>query len=656
MTPLELALAYIERGWNPLPVPLRGKRPVDTGWQLRIIDAASAARHFNGAPINIGVVLGPSSQGLTDVDLDCAEAVAIAPYILPRTEAIFGRASKRASHWLYYTDLSVTAETAAQRFIDPESDDTLLELRIGGDKGAQTIFPGSTHESGEPITWEKNGEPASADGLDRIVRKLAAYVLLARHWPREQSSRHHLALVVGGFLARAGHTPIEARLAVEAITRAAGDPEWGDRRTAAKDAAEAFHAGKHAHGYPSLRDAFGDRVADRAAEWLGYQSRADAAGAADEERVHENAPPCTDELISVCAANVEMKIITWLWPDRFAIGKLGIIAGLPDEGKGQTLAFIAAQTTIGGEWPMNEGCAVSGNVIVFSDEDDTADTLVPRFAAAGADLCRIHIIKMMRDEEKDRMFSLISDLDALRRKTNSIGDVRLVIIDPVSAYLGVKKIDSFRATDVRSVLTPLTNLAAEIKAAVVGVMHFNKRTDVTNALLRISDSLAFGAVARHVYGVIDDAENSRKLFVRAKNNVSAKSKDQTLAYRFGAREVGTDQETGKIIIAPYIIWEPNYVDVTAVEAMQAAADNKTPAARNEAKKFLADLLAKGPVPTDEIKEAAEANGISWATIRRAKSDLEVVSEKDRAKPEGKWHWKLTTGPGSWVDGAPPDRF
>jgi len=61
-------------------------------------------------------------------------------------------------------------------------------------------------------------------------------------------------------------------------------------------------------------------------------------------------------------------------------------------------------------------------------------------------------------------------------------------------------------------------------------------TGITNALLRISDSLAFGAVARHVYGVIDDPENGRKLFVRAKNNVSARSKDKTLAYRFGARD------------------------------------------------------------------------------------------------------------------------
>ena len=129
---------------------------------------------------------------------------------------------------------------------------------------------------------------------------------------------------------------------------------------------------------------------------------------------------------------------------------------------------------------------------------------------------------MVREEGKDRLFSLISDLEALRQKIENVGDVKLVIIDPISAYLGgVGKIDSFRATDVREVLTPLVTLAAEKKVAIIGVMHFNKKVDVTNALLRISDSLAFGAVARHVYGVIDDPENRRKLLVRAKNNVSA---------------------------------------------------------------------------------------------------------------------------------------
>jgi putative DNA primase/helicase len=218
--------------------------------------------------------------------------------------------------------------------------------------------------------------------------------------------------------------------------------------------------------------------------------------------------------------------------------------------------------------------------------------------------------------------------------------VRLVLIDPISAYLGVGKVNSFHTADVRGVLTPLTTLAIETQVAIISVMHFNKKIDVTNALLRISDSLAFGAVARHVYGVIDDTENERKLFVRAKNNVAAKTKNKTLAYRFGARMVGKDEDTGDDIIAPYVLWEPQYVDVTAVEAMQAAVESKSPAARDEAKKFLSDILAKGPVLKTEIEEAAEANGIAEKTLYRAKSDLKVIAVKDRTKHEGKWTWEL----------------
>jgi putative DNA primase/helicase len=359
------------------------------------------------------------------------------------------------------------------------------------------------------------------------------------------------------------------------------------------------------------------------------------------------------ELVSAKASSIKMIGIKWLWQDRFAIGKIGIIAGLPDEGKGLTLAFITAQVTTGGEWPMKEGHSPPGNVIIFSDEDDPNDTLVPRLAAAGANLDRVHIIKLVRDDKNGtRMFSLVSDIEVLRRKIIEIGNVVLVLIDPISAYFGVGKVDSFRGTDVRAVLTPLQLMAAKTKVAIIGVLHFNKKTDVVNALLRISDSLAFGAIARHVYGVIDDDENDRKLFVRAKNNAAAKIKNKTLAYRFGARDVGKDEETGEVISAPFILWEDAYVDVTAVEAMQAAADTRSPATLDGAVKFLADILAKGPVLKSEIMEAAEANGISERTLFRAKAQLKVEAEKETNKPYGKWSWRFPreATPRHWNEG------
>ena len=160
MTALDTAVEYIRRGWNPVPIPFRQKKPVDDGWQLRIIDEASAPRHFNGAPQNVGIILGPTSGGLTDCDLDCAEAVALARYLLPKTDAVFGRASRRGSHFLYRTTLAERSEKATLQFHDPTRHDMLVELRVGGGKGAQTVFPGSVHEGGEPVEWERSGNPA----------------------------------------------------------------------------------------------------------------------------------------------------------------------------------------------------------------------------------------------------------------------------------------------------------------------------------------------------------------------------------------------------------------------------------------------------------------------------------------------------------------
>src|SRR5260370_1189416 len=83
-----------------------------------------------------------TSSGLTDIDLDCPEAIALAPYILPATDAVFGRQSKPASHFLYTTALAGVVNKAAQRFKDPMPNAMMVELRIGGAKGAQTVFPG----------------------------------------------------------------------------------------------------------------------------------------------------------------------------------------------------------------------------------------------------------------------------------------------------------------------------------------------------------------------------------------------------------------------------------------------------------------------------------------------------------------------------------
>lgn len=100
-TALQIAQGLFARGWSPLPVPYKSKNPGFANWQNFSVTSETLVNHFNGRAQNIGVLLGDKSNDLTDVDLDSPEAVRLAPYLLPETNAIFGRASSRVSHRLY---------------------------------------------------------------------------------------------------------------------------------------------------------------------------------------------------------------------------------------------------------------------------------------------------------------------------------------------------------------------------------------------------------------------------------------------------------------------------------------------------------------------------------------------------------------------------
>jgi len=336
------------------------------------------------------------------------------------------------------------------------------------------------------------------------------------------------------------------------------------------------------------------------------------------------------------AADLEMCGVDWLWPGRFARGKFGLVAGLPDMGKGQIAAFIAAAVTAAVELPCDEGNTPQGNVLWFNAEDGARDTVLPRLVAAGADTTRVHFVNSARVGGEDKMFSLVTDLHLLRKAINQIGDVVLVIIDPVSAYLGVGKVDGRSATDVRGVLTPLKDMAEELHVAVIGICHFNKKDDIKSALLRVSDSIAYVAAARHVYAVLDDPDDKDcKLFVKAKNNLARDTK--ALRYGMGVKTVGHDPKLGVDITAPYIIWHPQHVEITANEAMQAAEGRTR---KREAKEFLLERLEAGPVDSDDIIEEAKQEGIAEMTLRRAKKELGIKSRKQQGLTDAPWVWEL----------------
>jgi KaiC/GvpD/RAD55 family RecA-like ATPase len=346
-------------------------------------------------------------------------------------------------------------------------------------------------------------------------------------------------------------------------------------------------------------------------------------------------------LVSACAADIEPERIEWLWPGRLARGKHTCVAGEPGTGKSQlSIAFVAALTT-GGDWPCGEGRAPLGNVIMLSAEDGAADTIVPRLLAAGADRKRVHIISAVRKPNGGarRSVNLQSDLALLQRKIEEIRDVALIVIDPVSSYLG--KADSHKNADVRGVLEPISEMAERLRAAVLTITHFSKAGahTTTKALHRFIGSIAFTGAPRAAFAVIEDADNDgRRLFLPVKNNLAALP--HGLAFRLEQRIVS---EPGRGIVASSVVWDSEPVTITAAEALAAeAATGERSSARAEAEAFLTDILATDPVPQKQVKETADGAGIAWATVRRAKSRLGVqaVRESIGAAGEGQWLWKL----------------
>jgi hypothetical protein len=173
-TRVEAAHQYHARGWQPVPIPLGEKGPRLPGWNKVRFRPDQLAAYFGGEG-NIGILLGAPSFNLVDIDIDAFGVAELADRFLPATEAIFGRAGKLRSHWLYNAPGAKSA-----KFVDPVTRKTLVELRSAG---LQTVFPPSVHPTGELIEWNCNGEPASiaADELLAAVARLAVAILVRTH-------------------------------------------------------------------------------------------------------------------------------------------------------------------------------------------------------------------------------------------------------------------------------------------------------------------------------------------------------------------------------------------------------------------------------------------------------------------------------------------
>jgi putative DNA primase/helicase len=255
--------------------------------------------------------------------------------------------------------------------------------------------------------------------------------------------------------------------------------------------------------------------------------------------------------------------------------------------------------------------------------------------AADADCSKVHILEAVRraDDEGQRSFSLQLDLPELEKKIGELGDVLLVIIDPITSYLG--NVDSHKNAELRSVLEPLGKMAARQRATVIANTHLSKASG-GSANSRVIGSVAFVNHARAAFIVTADSEDSgKRLFLPSKTNLG-KPRDG-LAYRI-ADTVLPDPE-GSVIWVPYVKWEDAPVTMTADEAMAAMAGGvEGKSAVEEAKQFLTEVLTDGGMAANEVKKAAEGAGLTWATVRRAKSLIGIKPHK--AGMHAGWLWAL----------------
>jgi hypothetical protein len=233
-------------------------------------------------------------------------------------------------------------------------------------------------------------------------------------------------------------------------------------------------------------------------------------------------------------------------------------------------------------------------------------------------------------------FDPARDMPQLQAEAERIGNVRLLIVDPVvSAVAG----DSHKNTEVRRALQPLVDLGSALGAAVLGISHFSKGSSGRDPTERVVGSMAFGAVARVVLCAAkvkgQDGNDDRRILVRSKSNIGPD--DGGFEYSIAQTEL----QAWPGVHASLIEWG-QAVDGTARELLADAeadqGDDVEASAFDDACGFLRHELANGPKSAKYILAEARQAGHSERTVKRAKAHLDIESRKEAAG----WLWGMTS--------------
>jgi hypothetical protein len=353
------------------------------------------------------------------------------------------------------------------------------------------------------------------------------------------------------------------------------------------------------------------------------------------------------EPVTRILADVPRSKVLWLWRPWVPLGKVSILEGEPDVGKSVlTLAFAALVST-GRKWPASivDNTAVEqratdpAGVVLVGIEDDEGDTIVPRLEAAGADLTRVRTMRQPVDSKgRPIPFVIPEGVSRLRRAIDE-AHARLVVIDPITAYLSTKQVKAGDDPSTRQALMPLVELARETGCAILLVRHLNKAQGMS-AKNRGSGTVAYGGLSRSVIvaGKIRDTEPDGPTHAIALTKGNLSKDPDSLGYRLDSAPNDPDSPVVRFL---------GPIDLTA-DALVGADGARTGDARraaptrDECKSTLRELLGDGPLrQQDAIAKTCEAVGCSPKTVRAAAAHLDV--RKQRVYVDGKvdhWTWAL----------------
>jgi hypothetical protein len=319
---------------------------------------------------------------------------------------------------------------------------------------------------------------------------------------------------------------------------------------------------------------------------------------------------------------VQRTPVTWLWWPYIAIGKLAMLDGDPGIGKTLLMAQLAASLSRGQHLPDQEGVptlATGGPhvTVMLSTEDGLADTLKPRLDEAGADSRQVKVLQGWKDAEDAVHAFTFADMPILERTLQEY-QPRLVIIDPIQAYLG-SSVDMNSANETRPLLEALRRLAEQYQCAIVCIRHLAKAHQGGKAMHRGLGSVDFIGAARTGLVVEQHPTDPGKvLLAQSKSNIGPLGRTQVFTKYDGQFEWCT-------------------VSRITAEMLAGGGRGPDPHAFVEAICWLEDRLADGiPVASEALCAEADEEGISAPTLRRAKKALKVRSVKNGEH----WDWQL----------------